>query len=209
MESHFDSAEIMGKVWPSICAECRQVLGSELHYQAMIYRIFREIGEIPNNQIGMNVKIWITNPRTKLFRELEKRKNKGYQGGFEPVPDIVLFSPDIKGDFRRRNNKNTLKHMLMAIEVKASERAESRLRLGEIIKDILKLESFRREARMRSSNCVPTMIVIDTAPSEDERMVKSSVDLIFESAKENNVSLFYLSPYFDRKSECDIERIAK
>jgi hypothetical protein len=47
--------------------------------------------------------------------------------GFEPIPDIVLFSPNISSDWRRKNYRNTLKNMLITIEVKASKREKSRL----------------------------------------------------------------------------------
>ena len=44
-----------------------------------------------------------------------------FRGGREPIPDLVIFSPDIAGDFRRRNYANTLCHMLLAAEIKVSE----------------------------------------------------------------------------------------
>jgi len=156
----------------------------------------------------MNVKIWIDNPITALFRELDKRKHKKFQGGYEPIPDIVLFSPEIEGDFRRRNRKNTLRHILMAIEVKASERDQSRLAPGEIIEDILKLEAFRKEARRRRSNFVPTMIVIDTAPDKKEQMTEDSLQFILEEAREHNVGLFYLSPDRQEIVEWDLSALS-
>ena len=179
----------------------------------MIYHCFREFGRVPVDQIGMNVKIWIDKPITSLFRTHDSYKNRDFQGGVEPIPDLVLFAPEIKGDFRRRNNKNTLRHMLMAIEVKASERAHSRLIPGEIVEDILKLEAFRNEARRRSTNFVPTMVVLDTAPNEKERMTKKSLQFVLDEAEEHNVGLFYLSPNTEDKRDWffqkSIEKINK
>lgn len=84
--------------WPTIVEECCAVWGSELHYQAMIYRALREAGAVPQDQLGMNVKIWLEGSRTPLFRKLDKRKHPDYRGGFEPIPDVVIFNEEIKGD---------------------------------------------------------------------------------------------------------------
>src|SRR5689334_21072801 len=108
--------------WPHIVDECRAVLGSELHYQALVYHCLRTHGVVPLRQLGMNVKMRIFDCQTPLFRELDQRKAPGFQGGFEPIPDIVVFSPAINGDWRRRNRDRTLLSILMVIEVKASER---------------------------------------------------------------------------------------
>jgi hypothetical protein len=78
--------------WPRIIEETRLVLGSELHYQAIVYHCLRVYGPIPVGQIGMNVKMWIANPVSPLFQQLDKRKNELYQGGFEPIPDGCLFT---------------------------------------------------------------------------------------------------------------------
>ena len=156
----------------------------------------------------MDVKIWFDNPITSFFRTREYYKNKDYRGGIEPIPDIVLFSPDIKGDFRRRNNENTFKCMLMAIEVKASERENSRLMPGEICEDIYKLEALRNEARRRRKNFVPTMVVLDTAPQSQERMTSESLELIVHEAKACNVGLFYLAPESERIQEWDIQKLS-
>lgn len=86
-------------------------MGSELHYQAVIYHCLRSVGKVHPGQLGMNVKIWISDAVSDLFR-----------GGREPIPDLVIFSPDIAGDFRRRNYANTLRRMLLAAEIKVSER---------------------------------------------------------------------------------------
>lgn len=173
-----------------------------------MYRCFREFGEVPVEQIGMNVKIWIDNPITSFLRTREYYKHKDFRGGIEPVPDIVLFTPEIKGDFRRRNNENTFKCMLMAIEVKASERENSRLTPGEICEDIYKLEAFRNEARRRRKNFVPTMVVLDTAPQPEERMTSQSVETILSEAKQHNVGLFYLAPDSDEIVEWNLTKLS-
>jgi hypothetical protein len=77
---------------------------------------------VPSRQLGMNVKIWITDVVSELFRKLDEKKHPEFRGGFEPIPDVVSFRPEIEGDWRRRNREKTLRQMLMAIEVKASER---------------------------------------------------------------------------------------
>ncbi len=146
MDSIDDAKKIMEKTWPNISRECRRVLASELHYQAMIYRCFREYGKVPAKQIGMNVKIRIMNPRVAEFVMRDSKKHEDFQGGYEPIPDIALFSREINGNFQRRNRKNTLANLLMAIEVKASEREDSRIRPKEIEDDLKKLDAFRKEA---------------------------------------------------------------
>lgn len=173
-----------------------------------MYRCFREFGNVPPDQIGMNVKIWFDKPITSFFRTREYYKHKDFRGGIEPVPDIVLFSPDIKGDFRRRNNKSTFKYMLMAIEVKASERESSRLTPGEICEDIQKLKAFRNEARRRRKNFIPTMVVLDTAPNKEERMTSQSVEAILSEAKKHNVGLFYFAPDNPRIQEWDLTKLS-
>jgi hypothetical protein len=156
----------------------------------------------------MNVKIWVDNPITTLFQELDKRKHPNFQGGYEPIPDIVLFSPEIEGDFRRRNRENTLRHMLMAIEVKASERENARLRPGEIIRDLEKLKAFQNEASRRRSYFVPTMIIVDTAPEENEKMLASSLEEVAYHAEKLNVGLFYLNSDEDKRWEWDTSKLS-
>jgi hypothetical protein len=112
----------------------------------------------------MNVKIWITDVVSDLFRELDEKKHPDYRGGFEPIPDVVIFRPELEGDWRRRNWDKTLRQALMAIEVKASERYLGRLRAGEIVKDIDKLDTLRIEARHRGSDLLPAVVTVDTAP---------------------------------------------
>jgi hypothetical protein len=63
----------------------------------------------------MNVKIWIPDVVSEYFRMLDLRKAEDFRGGFEPIPDLVIFRPEIAGDFgpeivgdfRRRNHTNT------------------------------------------------------------------------------------------------------
>ena len=121
MNNITEAREALMSAWPQIISECRSVLGSELHYQAMIYHNLRVVG-VPANQLGMNVKMYITECKTDLFKELDLRKHEDYRGGFEPIPDVVIFSRMVKGDWRRRKREITLRTMLLAIEVKASER---------------------------------------------------------------------------------------
>jgi len=173
-----------------------------------MYRCFREFGNVPLQQIGMNVKIWVDNPITTLFQELDKRKHPNFQGGYEPIPDIVLFSPEIEGDFRRRNRENNLRHMLMAIEVKASDRENARLRPGEIIRDLEKLKAFQNEASRRRSYFVPTMIIVDTAPEENEKMLASSLEEVAYHAEKLNVGLFYLNSDEDKRWEWDTSKLS-
>ena len=201
MNNQTDAKGIFKKTWPHIVRECRQVLGSELHYQAMIYHCLRQTGKVPIDQIGMNVKMWIDHPKTKLFRMYDGEKHPDFQGGFEPIPDVVLFKPSVNRDWRRRNHENTLRKMLMTIEVKASERNEGRMRPGELISDIEKLEALRQEVRLRDASVVPVMLIIDTAPDEEERMVPGSLDQVCDFAKSVDVGLFYLSPKETREEK--------
>ena len=128
IQTQHQALNAVKRTWPAFIDECRGVLASELHYQALLYHCLGNYGKIPSAQIGMNMKIWITDVVSNVFRKLDVRKAKAFRGGFEPIPDVVIFDPAIEGDFRRRNRANTLKQMLLAIEVKASERHQSRLR---------------------------------------------------------------------------------
>jgi len=91
----------------------------------------------------MNVKMWIDNPVSELFRELDLKKHEDYRGGFEPIPDVCLFSPDVEADWQRRKCDKTLAALLLATEVRVSERNDGRLRYGEIIRDITKIAAHR------------------------------------------------------------------
>jgi hypothetical protein len=193
MKSQDEAAAALIRAWPSIVEESRLVLGSELHYQAMVYHCLRLYGSIPLGQIGMNVKMWISDPVTDLFRKLDKRKKEEYHGGFEPIPDVCVFSEAVSGDWRRRNHQKTMESILLAIEVKASERAGGRLRPGEIIGDILKLKAHREESRRRKGEFIPVIMVIDTAPLLEERMSPLSLAKSRLVAREERVEFLYVS----------------
>lgn len=194
MKTQQQAKDAILRAWPQIKSECLSVLGSELHYQAMIYHAFRDSGGVPLNQLGMNVKMWIENPVSELFRKLNLRKHPDYQGGFEPIPDLVLFSPEIASDWRRRNRENTLQHALALIEVKASERHKSRLRPAEINLDIRKLAAHREEALHRGSEIMAVMLVIDSAPSREEQMRQYALDRAIELSEALGVGFLYISP---------------
>ena len=177
--------------WPSIVEECLGVLGSELHYQAMIYYGLRTFGGISTSQLGMNVKMWIENPVSQTFKELDQKKHPDYRGGFEPIPDVVIFGPEIRSDWRRRNAKQSLCNTLIAIEVKASERAGSRLGPKEVSTDIEKLAAQREEAQHRGGDMYPVMMVIDSAPLPKERMTEYAVASCVRLAAELDVGMLY------------------
>ncbi len=196
MNDQSEAITALVRAWPRIVEETRLVLGSELHYQAMVYHCLRVHGRVPMGQIGMNVKMWISNPVSKLFRKLDLRKHKDFRGGFEPIPDVCLFSEGVASDWRRRNYEKTMAALLLAIEVKASERAGSRLRSSEIIHDIMKLRAHREESRHRrhrKRSFIPVMMVIDTAPMREERMTLSALKESREAAQEAKVEFLYVS----------------
>ena len=193
-ESQVEALGVLNRSWPRIVDECRGVLGSELHYQAVIYHCLLGVGDVPPRQLGMNVKIWITEVVSDLFKKLDLRKAEEFRGGFEPIPDLVIFSPEIAGDFRRRNHANTLRHLLLAAGIKASERFQGRLRAGEIIDDILKLDALREKAQAREADFIPVVIVVDTAPDKVERMRGWALREARDAASSNGVPFFYLSP---------------
>ena len=142
----------------------------------------------------MNVKMWISNPETRLFQQLDERKNERFRGGYEPIPDVAMFSEGVTGDWRRRNSEQTLKFLRLAIEVKASERAKSRLRFGEVAADIEKLVAHRGEAGHRGSTFYPVVMVLDTAPLAHEQMTRYSYNKTKEIAEKNSVGFLYCSP---------------
>ena len=192
-----DAQRILKAAWPDIVAECRAVLGGELHYQAVVYHCLRNAG-CPRTQIGMNVKQMILDPVTDLFQSWDAKKHTSFQGGFEPIPDIVLFGSGIGGDWRRRNYAGTLAHMLCAIEVKASERANSRLGTAEVRRDIAKLAAHRDEVRHRGGAMYPVMMVIDVAPDPAERMRDHAVAECADYAAREAVAWLYASPLADQ-----------
>jgi hypothetical protein len=170
------------------------VLGSELHYQAMIYHTLRTAGGVPVDQLGMNVKQWIPNVQSEFFRRLDLAKKEEFRGGFEPVPDVVIFSPAVEGDWRRRRRDITITCMLAVLEVKASERAGGRLSLAEISNDIHKLTAHREEAQRLGYDFHPVMLVVDSAREESERMRSSAIAAARQIASEADVEWRYLSP---------------
>jgi hypothetical protein len=188
---------LLKTAWPAIVDECRSVLGGELHYQAVIYHCLRNAG-CPRAQIGMNVKQWIENPVTELFGFRDLRKHPNFRGGFEPVPDIVLFTADVEGDWRRRSYAKTLKFMVCAIEVKASERAKHRLMPREVRSDIAKLAAHRDELTHRGGKMYPVMMVIDVAPELNERMRADAIIDCAGYAAAEGVAWFYASPESDQ-----------
>lgn len=195
-----EALEKLGAAWPLIVDESRAVLGGELHYQAVVYWALRQVG-VPRTQIGMNVKQMIEEPVSELFRTWDAKKHIDFRGGFEPIPDVVLFKPEIAGNWQRRNWANTIQHMLAAIEVKASERAKSRLSYREIERDILKLAAHREEVLHRGSEMFPVMMVIDVAAEPAERMVGEVVERCAAMAAERGVAWMYVSPDQD---ECEL-----
>ena len=194
MQSMSETLDSLKLAWSEISDQCLSVLGSELHYQAMIYHCLRTTGRVPIDQIGMNVKMYVDSPVSTKFRELDQRKHKDFRGGFEPIPDVAIFGPAVKGDWRRRNRLETLVSCLMAIEVKASERAGSRLRPGEIREDISKLSAHREEAISRGSDFLPVMLVIDSARESKERMTPTGLESARNYALESEVGFLYASP---------------
>ena len=193
MKDQQGAARALYQAWPHIIEETRLVLGSELHYQAMVYHCLRNHGKVPISQIGMNVKMLITDPVSELFKRLDLRKHEDFRGAFEPIPDICLFADGIGSDWRRRNCERTLAALLLAIEVKASERAGGRLHSGEIVRDIRKLEAHCEEARYRGGMFIPVMMVIDTAPKEEERMTTWALSDSLEAARKAKVEFLYVS----------------
>ena len=192
METVDDARDTLTRSWPLIVDECRAVLGGELHYQAVIYHCLRLSGA-PRAQIGMNVKQWIVDPITSLFIQNDLRKHQDFRGGFEPIPDIVLFRPEIGADWRRRNHVLTLRHMLLAIEVKASERLGRRLRQSEIVADCMKLAAHREEVQHRGSVMLPVVIVVDTAPNASERMHPDALEHCKTTATGLGIRFMYVS----------------
>jgi hypothetical protein len=193
MLSSDDALRAFDLAWPLLCQECVAVLGSELHYQAMVYYALRTAGGIPANQLGMNVKQYIPDVQSELFRKFDSAKHKDYRGGFEPIPDVVIFSPAVEGDWRRRRREHTIKHMLLAIEVKASERANGRLSQAEISTDIRKIASHRQEVCHLGYNFHPIMLIIDSARDRKERVSLKSLETCRKLAVELDVEWRYVS----------------
>jgi hypothetical protein len=183
----------LSKAWHHIVDECRACLGSELHYQAVVYHCLRQYGQVPVGQIGMNVKMLVKAPASTLFQSLNEKKHHAFRGGFEPIPDVCLFSPEVESKWRRREYETSLKSLILAIEIKASERQDSRLSPREIIGDICKLSALREEAEARGSSFLPVVMIIDTAPDEPEQMTEDDREQSLEEARKQFVGFFYVS----------------
>lgn len=193
MRSQLDARRAIDGAWPQICEECLAVLGSELHYQAMIYHALRTRGAVPVGQLGMNVKQWIPAVQSELFRQLDLAKHEAYRGGFEPIPDVVIFSDAVQGDWRRRRREHTLTCMLAVIEIKASERAGARLSRAEVCGDIRKLAAHREEVRFAGHDFHPVMLVIDSAPDPIERMRTGDIAAARALARDLDIEWRYAS----------------
>ncbi|MBI1187318.1 MAG: hypothetical protein GC206_08325 [Alphaproteobacteria bacterium] len=201
MKDRQDALRAIDAAWPQICGECLAVLGSELHYQAMIYHALRTTGQVPVEQLGMNVKQWIPDVQSELFRHFDLRKREAYRGGFEPIPDIVIFSNSVGGDWRRRRREHTIACMLAVIEVKASERAGKHLSRAEVCADIRKLAAHREEALFLGHDFHPVMLVIDSAREARERMTSVDVLVARDLARELSIEWRYVSP-----DDCHLDR---
>jgi hypothetical protein len=193
LETPDDAVALLRSAWPGIVREARATLGGELFYQALAYHHLRMAGA-PVRQIGMNVKQYVTDPVSALFKTFDLRKHEDYRGGFEPIPDIVLFTPEVDGDWRRRKCDRTLLTMLAAIEVKASERAAKRLTAGELTGDVEKLAAHREEVRHRGGDMLPVVMIFDVAPEATERVRPATLDGVRELAASRGVAFLYVSP---------------
>ncbi len=66
--------------WPFIVDQCRSVLSSELHYQAMVYNCLRAHADVPLSRVGMNVKMMVDDPVSELFKRYMTRRHELYRG---------------------------------------------------------------------------------------------------------------------------------
>ncbi len=180
--------------WNIIIQECRSVYGGELQYQAILYHILRKVGEVPVTQLGMNVRVKFYQPISKAFIERSNSRKEGYEGVHEVIPDVVIYDPNVRGKWQRRLADRTVKNMLLAMEMKCSERKEGRIQPAEIRKDLLKLHALREEAEARSRTISPVVFIVDTAVDPNERMRDSALNQIKAEAKDLNIGLLYLPP---------------
>jgi hypothetical protein len=84
--------------------------------------------------------------------------------------------------------------MVLAIEIKASERQDGRLRASETVRDVWKLAAHRDEVRHRGGDMHPVIMIIDTAPEKPERMREWSLGEVKRTSTEHGISFFYVSP---------------
>jgi hypothetical protein len=142
----------LDRAWPKIRDECLQVHGGERHYQAMIYHGLRTDGGVPVAQIGLNVRQFISNVQSEHFRELAASRHSVHRA-FDT--DVVIFNPSVGGDWRRRAFDSSLRNMLVAIDVIASEDHDGssshrkRLRAEDAIAVIRNLSAQRQEVQLR------------------------------------------------------------
>lgn len=195
MNSAAECITCISNSFDNIVSECRSVLGSELHYQAMIYYILRSVGQVPVSQMGMNVKTTIKNPKNDFLKFRIQNKNIKFQSdGIEIIPDLTIFGRAINSDWRRRNYKNTLKETLFALEIKASERHKGRISFKEIETDILKLKAQYEETLINCRRKIGIgILIIDVAPDVNERIKTSTLKRIIELSKSNSVNLWYFN----------------
>ncbi len=202
IQSSLEVKQAISSCFEMVVSECRLILASELHYQAMLYHHLRHTGGIPFNQLGMNVKTTITNVQNPFLLQKSFLRNAKFQSAdIEIIPDITVFTQDINHDWRRRNFANTLKETVYSLEVKASERHKGRLQQKEIETDILKLVAQREETeRLFRRRIGVGVFIIDVAPDLDERMKASTLGFLIELAKDQEVDLWY----FNQESQLEV-----
>jgi hypothetical protein len=196
MLNNVEQAKIaISNSYDKIVSDCRKVLGSELHYQAMIYHVLRIEGLVSVEQIGMNVKTTIKHVKTQFLKDRIAKKNINYQSdGIEIIPDISIYHKSINADWRRRNFENTLKHTLYSLEIKASERQNGRLTFSEIKEDVLKLKAQFDETKLKHGIEIGLgMMIIDVAPTDEERMKLKTLEEVINLTKEHDVDLWYFN----------------
>jgi hypothetical protein len=152
IETRQEALAALDRAWPKICDECLQVRGGERHYQAMIYHGLRTAGGVPVAQIGLNVRQFILNVRSEHFRELAALRHSFHRA---LDTDVVIFNANVGGDWRRRASDRSLRNMLVAIDVIASEDHDGssshrkRLRADDAVAVIRKLSAQRQEVQLR------------------------------------------------------------
>ncbi|MEJ8802827.1 hypothetical protein [Pontibacter sp. H249] len=205
IQSPEEVRQAISKCFALVTSECRLILASELHYQAMLYHHLRQTGGIPFNQLGMNVKTTIPGVQNPFLLQKSLTRNTNYQNAdIEIIPDITVFTREIDHDWRRRNFANTLKETLYSLEVKASERHRGRLRQKEIETDIRKLVAQRAETeRIYNRRIGVGMFIVDVAPDPGERMKEVTLKYLIESARQQDVGFWYFN------QETQIEVLAK
>ena len=72
-----------------------------------------------------------------------------------------------------------------------------RLTFGEIRRDIDKLSAHRQEVVARGHDFLPVMLVLDTAPEDDELMKDSAIEKCKRYAKESGIPFMYCAPTTD------------